>query len=139
MLRKLALLSMASAVTLVAQMPPGAWWNSPAFKELNVSPAQMREIRMTVREYRPKLQELRAAVETADHNLQAEFNKDPIENQKATAAIDQLISARSELTRTLSQMGLKLRSVLTIQQWQDLVKRFPPRNQQQKPAGPTGF
>ncbi len=138
MLRKFALVLFASGVTLLAQMPPGAWWNSPAFKEMNVSPQQMREIRMTVREYRPKLQELRAAVETADHNLQAEFNKDPLDNQKASAAIDQLTSARSELTRTLSQMGLKLRGVLTLQQWQDLVKRFPPKNQRQQ-AGPTGL
>ena len=138
MLRKFALVLFASGVTLLAQMPPGAWWNSPAFKEMNVSPAQMRQIRTTVREYRPKLQELRAAVETADQNLLAEFNKDPIDNQKASAAIDQLISARSELTRTLSQMGLKLRAVLTLQQWQDLVKRFPPRNQR-KLAGPTGL
>ncbi|HLJ13422.1 MAG TPA: periplasmic heavy metal sensor [Bryobacteraceae bacterium] len=129
MLRTIAVLLLVSGATLFAQMPPGAWWNSPAFKEMNVSPAQMREIRMTVREYRPKLQELRGAVETADHNLLAEFNKDPLDSQKASAAIDQLISARSELTRTLSQMGLKLRGVLTLQQWQDLVKRFPPRNQ----------
>ena len=39
-----------------------------------------------------------------------------------------LVAARADLSRTLSQLGLKLRTVLTLQQWQDVEKRFPKKN-----------
>jgi len=53
-----------------------------------------------------------------------------VDQQKVNAVIDRLVAARSDLSRTLSQMGLKLRMVLTVQQWQEVEKRFPPKNRQ---------
>ena len=80
-----------------------------------------------MQEYRPRLKELRGAVQKAEQDLESVFNSDPVNTQKANEAIEHLVAARADLSRTLSQMGLKLRSVLTLQQWQEVEKRFPPK------------
>jgi Spy/CpxP family protein refolding chaperone len=113
----------AAPALLSAQSPrPSlAWWESPLLNEsLDLTDAQTKQIRATVSDYRGKLLELRAAVDRAESGLQNAFNEDPVDPRKAGEAIDQLVTARSELTRTISQMDLKLRLVLTAQQWQDL-------------------
>ena len=55
----------------------------------------------------------------------AAFDQNPVDPGKANLAIDRLIAARSDLTRTLSELSLKLRMVLTEQQWQELQRRRP--------------
>jgi hypothetical protein len=48
-----------------------------------------------------------------------------VDQAKANQAIERLIAARTDLTRTLSQMSLRLRTVLTEQQWHDLQRLRP--------------
>src|SRR6266849_4131041 len=102
-----------------------AWWDSPVARDMNLSDAQTRQIRATVKEYRDRLVDLRAVVQKAEGDLQDVFNEDQIDQKKANDSIERLVTARSDLTRTLSQMDLKLRSVLTAQQWQQLQQRKP--------------
>jgi Spy/CpxP family protein refolding chaperone len=132
----LALLFSAAAL---AQLPKGfyAWWGSPVVRDLNLSDQQRRQIRLTVRDYHPHLVELRAEVERAEGDLQYQFNQQPVDTRKANEAIDRLAAARSDLTRTLSQMSLKLRTVLTQQQWQELQRRRPVRGEGPLPPTPT--
>lgn len=106
------------------------WWNSPIVNDLNLTDAQTKQIEATVSEYRTRLRELRAAVNKADTDLQNAFNEDPVDQHKAGQAIEDLANARGELTKTLSQMDLKLRTVLTAQQWQDLQARQRERQAQ---------
>jgi Spy/CpxP family protein refolding chaperone len=124
-LRKLLLLMATLPLLLPAQSRRDLfpWWDSPLAHDLNLTDAQQKQIRATVKEYRDRLVDLRAAVEKADGDLKDVFNEDPVEQNKANAAIDRLASARGELTRTLSQMTLKLRTTLTAQQWQELQRR----------------
>ena len=110
----------ASGVYGQSPRSPFPWWESPMVSGLDLSDAQMKQIRATVSEYRDRLRGLRAAVNRADSELAAVFNEDPVDQRKASDAIEQLVNARSELTRALSQMDLKLRTVLTPQQWQEL-------------------
>jgi Spy/CpxP family protein refolding chaperone len=134
MLRTIATLTLVGGLSLFGQATKGAWWSRPAIKDLNLSRPQMREMRETMQEYRPRLLEARAAVQKAEEDLESEFNHDPVDMQKANAAIDRLVTARADLTRTLSRMGLKLRTVLTVQQWQEVEKRFPAKNPGKEPA-----
>jgi Spy/CpxP family protein refolding chaperone len=80
-----------------------------------------------MREFRPHLIDIRAEVEKAEIDLQTQFDQDPVDQGKANQAIDHLIAARSDLTRTLSELSLRLRTVLTAQQWQELQRRRPLR------------
>ena len=43
--------------------------------------------------------------------------------QIVTAAIDKVVGARAELMRNISQMSLRLRMILTAEQWRELQKR----------------
>jgi Spy/CpxP family protein refolding chaperone len=126
MLRSL-ILALLLSCTVFAQMPKGfyAWWAKPVVKNLNLSQTQKQQIHGTVQQFRVHLIDVRAEVAKAEINLEEQFNRDPVDQQKANEAIERLIAARTDLTRTLSQMSLKLRMVLTEQQWHELQRLRP--------------
>src|SRR5271165_6023734 len=123
------IIALVLACGLFAQMPRGfyAWWSTPVVRDLNLTKDQRQQIRATIQDYRPRLMQLRTELNDAEHDLEAEFNQDPLDNQKANKAIERLVAARSQLTRTLSHMSLTLRALLTEQQWRDLQRRRPAR------------
>ena len=133
--RLLALMLLLSA-TLCAQLPRGiyAWWSRPEIaRDLNLSPAQRAEIRATVQQYRPHLLNVRAAVNQAEQALAEQFNRNPVDPGKTEEAIERFVDARSDLTRTLTELSLKLRLVLTESQWQELQRRRPNRGDSSPP------
>ncbi len=122
-----AVLLAQGAPRLAARKGPalweGAWWNSPIVQNMDLSEMQRKEIRGTVRQYRGHLMDLREAVQRADSDLEVALGENPLDQRKANEAIERLATARGELTRTLSQMTLRLRTILTNEQWQELQKR----------------
>ena len=138
MFRSLALALLLSC-TVFAQMPKGfyAWWAKPVVKNLNLSQAQKQQIHSTVQQFRVHLIDVRAEVAKAEIDLEDQFNRDPVDQQKANQAIERLIAARTDLTRTLSQMSLKLRMVLTEQQWRELQRLRPMPGQDSPSELPT--
>jgi hypothetical protein len=48
-----------------------------------------------------------------------------VDQGKTNQAIEQLIAARSTLTRSLSELSLKLRVLLSAVQWQELQRLRP--------------
>lgn len=124
----LACLLIAVAMTAGAQQVPGsswAWWASPVVRDLNLSPEQLQQVRATVREYRPRLIDLRANVQKADLDVEDAFNDDHFDQHKADLAVERLIAARTELGKTLAQLSLKLRAAITADQWRELQRRGP--------------
>src|SRR5580704_6282808 len=136
-MRRYILLGLLLSGSVFGQMPKSlyAWWSKPVVtKQLNLTTVQRQQIRAAVVEFRPHLIDIRAEVSKAEIDLEAQFDHDPVDQAKANQAIERLIAARSDLTRTLSQMSLKLRSVLTEQQWRDL-QRLRPGQVEEQPAG----
>jgi Spy/CpxP family protein refolding chaperone len=103
-----------------ASMP---WWENPLASGLMLTETQRVRIQEIVRDYRDALTGLRADVEEAEAALEDVFNDDFVDQRRGTAAIDRLARTRAELTRAVSEMTLKLRAVLTPQQWQELQRR----------------
>ena len=127
----------ALSFSLLAQMPNSLypWWsNKLVVRQLNLSNAQIQQIRGVVSRYRPELLEDRAKVLRAEQNLEDLFNHDPVDQPKTTQAIEQLIAARSGLTRSLSELSLKLRVLLTTAQWQQLQRLRPNRRAEELPT-----
>jgi Spy/CpxP family protein refolding chaperone len=127
-MRRYMFLALLLSMSLCAQMPKSlyAWWSKPVIaKQLNLTNVQRQQIRSTVIQYRPHLIDIRAEVSKAEIDLQAQFDHDPVDQARANQAIERLIAARTDLTRTLSQMSLKLRTVLSEQQWHDLQRLRP--------------
>ena len=116
---------MAVSATMWAQ--PRAvslpWWENPLASGLTLTDAQRTRVQDVVREYRDSLADLRAEVEEAEAGLEAVFNDEVVDQRKGTSAIDRLARTRANLTRGVSEMTLKLRAVLTPQQWQELQRR----------------
>ncbi len=112
----------------------GSWWNSPIVQNMDLSETQRKDIRGTVRQYRGHLLDLREAVQRADNDLEIALNESPVDQRRANEAIDRLATARGELTRTLSQMTLRLRNILSNEQWQELQRRQAERRGAPPPA-----
>jgi Spy/CpxP family protein refolding chaperone len=99
------------------------WWNRPVVKNLGLSDDQLAQIKTIVRDSRDHLIQLRADVKMAEGALSDTMSQDPIDTAKASVAIDKVVAARGELMRSISQMSLKLRQILTASQWQELRQR----------------
>jgi Spy/CpxP family protein refolding chaperone len=116
------------------------WWDRPVVRDLGLSDEQDKRVRAIVRDSRDRLIQLRGAVDSAEAALSDEMRKDKVDVQKAEAAIERVIAARSELMRAITQMSLKLRLILTPAQWHELEKREaePPPPQQEPPKRKRG-
>lgn len=125
MIRRTVLVAMALATALSAQPRAASmpWWENPLASGLMLTETQRIRIQEIVRDYRDVLSGLRAEVEEAEAALEEVFNSDAVDQRRGTAAIDRLARTRAELTRAVSEMTLKLRAVLTPQQWQELQRR----------------
>jgi hypothetical protein len=75
----------------------------------------------------------RIRVNQAEQALAEQFNRNPVDPGKTKEAIERLVDARSDLTRTLTELSLKLRLVLTERQWQELQRRRPNRGDNSPP------
>lgn len=127
MIRILLLGFVSLILPLCAQQPRDffPWWDMPVARTLNLSEEQKRQIQTIVREHRDRLVDLRGSIEKAENLLSDIMDEDRPDPAKASAAIDRLAVARGELTKAFSQMGLKLRMVLTPAQWKDLQSKRP--------------
>lgn len=125
------------ALPTLAQMPRGVfnWWDSPIAKDLNLTDDQTRQIRTIVKEYRIKLIDLRANTEKAEAEFEDVFNEESFDQRRANEALDRLVTARTELMRGFSQMSLRLRALLTPEQYRELQKRRPRNLQPQLKRG----
>lgn len=121
------LASLLTGFSLYAQPPRNffAWWDSPVVKDLNLSDDQSHQIRDVVKEYRLKLIDQRAAVEKAEAQLEDAFNDDSFDQRRASDLVEHLVAARGDITRSFAQMSLRLRAVLTTDQYKELLKRRP--------------
>ncbi len=123
---------------------PKPWWDGEIARDLNLSDGQMKQIRETRKEFRPRMQEVRDSVNKAEADLDAALNEDPVDQAKANEAINRLAAARDDMFKTVSRMELKMRMVLTAQQWQTLKAKQrrpwpggPGPGRHGVPAGPT--
>ena len=122
----IVLLAAASAIAQgQASRSMFPWWDSPVVRDLNLSEDQARQIRTALREQRSHLIDLRAAVEKAEGDVEDLFNEDAVDQKRTAEAIEKLVQARTDLTRVFSMLSLKLRAVLTPQQWRELPAAPP--------------
>ena len=118
---------MLISVAAFAQPPRGffPWWEGQMVRDLNLTDDQHKQIRTAVRDSRNRLIDLRAAVEKADLEIEDLLNEGGADSKRAADATNRLITARGDLTRAYTELSLKLRSVLTPQQWRELQRRRP--------------
>lgn len=114
----------ALAFRLPAQNTNLPWWTSPVVDDLGLSLEQKTRIRRVVRSYRDRLFDARNRVSKAEAELQDILNESTVDPNAARPSIERLATARAETTRVFTEMSVELRSVLTLGQWRELVKRW---------------
>ena len=121
---------------LAAQRGPNPWWENPVASGLkNLTVEQRNRINAIVAEYRDRLVNERMEAEKAEHELDAIFNADLVDFSRGSAAIDRLVKARADVTRDVSEMTLRLRRVLTAEQWRTLQAQQPEDGRGRGPDG----
>jgi Spy/CpxP family protein refolding chaperone len=123
---------------LFAQMPMGEVCRQGKLaSDLNLSEAQQKQITAICKDSFKKVSDLRETWRKAEDELKSAFDESPVDQGKSNDAIEHLTAARSDLFRATSQMDLKIRTVLTDEQWQELKKRQG-RGGRGRPGGPDG-
>jgi len=92
-------------------------------RDLNLSEVQQKQISAICKDSFKKVFDLREAWKKAEADLQSAFDESPVDQAKSNNAIERLAAARSDVFRATSQMDLKIRMVLTDEQWQQLKAR----------------
>jgi hypothetical protein len=114
-------LTISAAAQNRAEFP---WWNSPVVADIGLSQDQTTHIRTIVRSYRNRLFDARNNVQKAEAALEDVMNDDHISPESVKPLIDHLAASRAESTRLVLEMNIELRSVLTLDQWRILVRRW---------------
>jgi Spy/CpxP family protein refolding chaperone len=111
-----------------------AWWNSPIRADLNLSHDQDEKIRRIVRTYRNRLLDARNNVQKADGDLEDLLNDETVDPAAAKPIIEQVASARANAARVSLELSIQLRSVLTLDQWRTLVRKYAEMRKNQSPS-----
>ena len=128
------LLVIATAASTFAQNRTNLqWWNNPIRKDLGLSAAQDEKIRQIVRSYRNRLLDARNEVQKAEGDLEDLFNDADVNSQAAQPVIERIATARANVNRVVLEMSVQLRSVLTSDQWRDLVRRWDEMQRKKPP------
>jgi Spy/CpxP family protein refolding chaperone len=133
---RISVLLLLGALLLLAQNRANfPWWNSPIIDDpqLGLSAPQKQRIRQIVRSYRPKLLDARNNAAKAEGELEDVLNEEDISQQAAQQVIEKAAGARAEAARVFLEMSFQLRSVLTLDQWRQLVRRWD-EVQRKKPS-----
>jgi Heavy-metal resistance len=125
-LRALVLLTVAATILLAQNRVNFPWWNSPIIDDpqLALTQAQKQRIRQIVRSYRNRLLDARNNANKAEQEIEDLLNDQDVTPQAAQPAIERAAEARAGASRVFLQMSFQLRSVLTLDQWRQLVRRW---------------
>jgi len=105
-------------------MPHGQWWkNSEVVKDLGLTEAQVSQIEAAFFEHRRSLIDLRAELEHKELDLQTLMDADRPDTAKVSGQIDAVLAARNKLEKSNAMMLLKIRQVLSVEQWKKLQAR----------------
>ncbi len=125
-MKKLALLLLLSVPAVVSAQNRAnfPWWNSPVKRQIGLSADQSQRINQIVHSYRDRLLDARNNALKAQGDLEEILNSAEINPSQAKTVIDRVASARAASSRVFLEMSIKLRSVLTLDQWRQLVLRW---------------
>jgi Spy/CpxP family protein refolding chaperone len=134
-LRTCVLLLATTAILFAQNRVNFPWWNSPVIDDpqLGLTTAQKQRIRQIVRSYRPRLLDARNNATKAEQDLEDLLNDQDTSGQAAQSVIQKAADARANASRVFLEMSFQLRSVLTLDQWRQLVRRWD-EVQRKKPS-----
>jgi len=110
-------------------------------KEAGVSDEQIKQITDAIQNSRHALIDQRAEVEKKEGDFQLLMEAPQINARDTEKALDQLLDARTKLSKTQTMMMVKMRQILTQEQWRkmsEMQRRMGPPDGQMGPGGQPG-
>lgn len=102
-------------------VPPGRWWERPMVAgRLGLSPDQVKGLDAATYAFARRMVDLKATVEKAAIDLRAASDAEPFAPDKVREAFAVLQQARGRLETERFDMLLKVRELLTPDQWSKL-------------------
>ncbi len=106
--------------------PRGRWWNNPELvQKLNLTPDQQKQMETVFEQSRQGLMDLSGTVRQEEMAMRPLLSADAPDESKILAQIDRVAQARAELEKSNARMLLRLRRVLTPEQWKTLQAEAP--------------
>ena len=106
--------------------PRGRWWNNPELvQKLNLTPDQQKQMETVFEQSRQGLMDLSGTVRQEEMAMRPLLSADAPDENKILAQIDRVAQARAELEKSNARMLLRLRRVLTPEQWKTLQAEAP--------------
>jgi hypothetical protein len=96
------------------------WRNRGPVSQLNLTPAQVKQMEDIFQQHRLKLIDLNAALEKEEVRLEPLVAADTLDEAKLIAQIDRVAQARAELEKSRGRMLIGIRKVLEVEQWRKL-------------------
>jgi len=135
-----ALLAAGAATAEPLGVPPGRWWAQPRIAEqVGLSAEQTQQLESLTVNHLRSMVDLKAVVEKAQIDLRAAAETDPFDAKQVRTAFAALQQARTRLETERFEMLLKVRQVLTTEQWRklrDIVRER--RERGEEPGGQMG-
>lgn len=116
-----ALVVALAAPSLVAQMPPGKWWQRPEIvSELGITQEQQQKLDAIFRGAANDLIDMRGDVEKQNVALRGELEQVQLNRANIQRVAARLSEARGRLFERELSMLIDMRGVLTAQQWNQM-------------------
>jgi Spy/CpxP family protein refolding chaperone len=131
----------ASAVAQPLSMPPGRWWERPRIaSEIGLSDEQRSTLDGVVLDHAKAMVDLKADVEKAELDLRGAADREPFDAKSVRSAFAALLQKRTRLEQERFELLLRVREVLTAEQWKKLTRfvRDRPMRGEGDDAGPGG-
>lgn len=99
-------------------LPRGRWWqNNKVAQELGLSPDQRKALDGLMLSQEEKMIDLKAALEKEELRLRDLLDRPTLDERAVLQQVDRTLAARMELQRNRMAMFIKVRGILTPEQW----------------------
>ncbi len=122
-----ALLALASALPAAdfLDLPQGRWWkNEDVIRQLNLTPDQQRKLDDIMFAHMEKMIDLKAALDKEELKIKMLIDQPQIDEKQVMAQVDRVLAARDQMQRNRAAMFVKVRVLLTPEQWENIKVRF---------------
>ena len=106
-------------------LPPGRWWkNSDVIRELNLTPDQQKKLDDIMFVHMEKMIDLRAVLDKEELKLKMLLDAPAIVEKQVLDQVDRVLAARDRMHRLRAEMFVKVRTLLTPDQWEKMKFKF---------------
>lgn len=135
-LRKLLFLGLLALSTsgLFAQgfleLPPGKWWkNEQIVQTLMLSPEQQQKLDDIMYAHLEQMIDLKAGFEKEELRLKQQLDLPKVDEAKLLAQVQKTLEAQNKMQMNRAAMFVKVRALLTPEQWDKIKVKFQERRQ----------